>query len=741
MAMDKINFSRIAAVTITALLAALTTASCAFAKAPSRAVSSGRPLILLVAGADISLDWKNVPLELKPLSMMVAAPGPEYDTPEKRLARVSAVADTAAKKHIPAVLRAAFDGEPLPVAEITKMISARGSAVRGIEIDGFENMASGGSLIALKQLLDAADRAGIWAILRTDSPLILDFVASADFAEALAAVRAHAPNIIIMHSLRGSAPHDMIRSTALGLWLTGAASQYGISVSPLMYSDSGYWGLNQYRGPGDGNIAQMPLTFYAKITCVGIASGASVYEFNAPWGKDALSTEKDAWHILIYPLMRKTVAEKLIPSRGEALVQTHAAYRPDFFNSPETRESVQRDIDTYYSTGNLFRAVYGETNLSIETEIIPSESRYGFIPVVPADFANTQNTFDRLITAGEGKTAEDYAAMLDPLYPPKRFHRAWEYDTGRHTFVIQNRENTEEGQLAYLEGPAQPADLKVDATAGKPIKLSWANSSPGTRYNIYAKRNDETFFTRINDKPVDSISWATPSFPFRSNGLREFAVTAIAAATTSQYYHIGYDYMFIVPAGESMIDSSAVVSNDGKNTYHNTIDRTGTPVDLRVEELSRNISCVVSEPAIRDRLAALARAVAAQDTAAVAEIYSDSYLDDLNNDKTAIINTYEAFFKKISSFGPPFDYPPGALNRAHVELLNVFTSEDEKQTFADTWVFFAGVDPRNDSLIRIPAGPDRLVEFTFVNEGDADSPAWRIIKSSPPLPNTADFLK
>ncbi len=714
-------------------------------------ITSERPMLLFNEGADIRKNWESLPADIRPLSTMVIAPDPDlYDYPDITTKHIKDSLAIANKQKIPVAVRVAAGPHTLfsmDIETIKNMIATPGGTVRGMEIlnpdfdpaapADFQGMTASAYTAALAKL--AAD-SGLWLIIQTCHKSVLDLVGSAANAELRETLHAYGNNIIFIHAYRGAESHNLIRSAALGLWLTGYAAHYGISPQSRIAFEAGYWGLNHYRGPGGGNLSLMHSSYYSKMIIVGIATGATVLEFDCPWDIFPDQRGFDSWKNYIYPLLRKTLKEKLIPTREEFLSENFVAYRPEPFDTPAARERVQRDIDTNYSTGFLFRAAYGLWNPSYESELIPDISRFRFIPVVPPEFKNNPKTFIRVIDTGEEKTEQGYSELLSVYYRRDPHLKAWRFHAGHNTFLVQNKENTEEMQLCNIYGPRQPENVSLETAPGKPISLKWQPVENATGYNIYARRYTEAFFTRITDKPVTDTKWTAPAFPFDGDSLPEIAVTAVSPATEPIYFNPGFYDSIIVPDGESPILNSLLIGDDGKTIFNNHIDLSGSNPAKHLEEISHPMTCLASEPNILERFKQLETAFINADTAAVADFYSERYFDDDANDKAHIIEAYNTFFTRFAPKEPDFRYEPQYLGRAAIDLLNILNSEDEKQTFATAWVYFARIDPLRDRLIRVPIPINCSIEFTWEYETQTSPPAWRITKTDPPIPRIQDIL-
>jgi len=168
-------------------------------------------------------------------------------------------------------------------------------------------------------------------------------------------------------------------NSAMGLWIAGAVTNWGIEPQSWFWGDCHYEEPGGHRGPGHKNL--MPGEMYGLMLLTGISAGATVYSFEPP---DDIWENERHWKRVIEPLLLKVIRAGLIPSREEVMAKMKVAYQLPPVRWYAEFLPVARDLDEFHSAGNLMRGTYGLYRRLWEIEAIPNTGKYYWIGILPA---------------------------------------------------------------------------------------------------------------------------------------------------------------------------------------------------------------------------------------------------------------------------------------------------------------------------------------------------------------------
>ncbi len=200
-------------------------------------------------GRQVAAAWDGLDSAIKPYATMeIALSGITVATREQH---ARAMLDVLQTVDVPTVLEVA-DGNPahyLPV-EVIESLLAEFSCIKGVSVRGMafnEYVAfSGGAELAtppearwLVRLLQTAPRYGRFVAIHLDDLHWPRLMANAWSAPVYEALRVHRDYVIPLAAYRG--PHVIPQiSATLGLWLEGAAGQWGVAASSDWFVDANF---------------------------------------------------------------------------------------------------------------------------------------------------------------------------------------------------------------------------------------------------------------------------------------------------------------------------------------------------------------------------------------------------------------------------------------------------------------------------------------------------------------------
>jgi len=306
---------------------------------------------------------------------------------------------------------------------------------------------------------------------------------------------------------------------AMGLWLAGATAQWGVEAQSWYWHDAGY---NQPGTYFPGTL-DMPGGLYAIMFLLGASAGASAYSIEPP--QDIWVGEKSAnFHEWLAPTFKRLIVERLIPTRDEVLDTMPLAYRLPLCRRPGDFAKILDDLDYDHSDGRLIRAMDGVYEPSRDSEMIPNNPRYGWIPALPTKTPQSiLDRFERVIVPGDITSIDDARRLVDAHFPPVDAGEAWGTSAGSLTFACNSHENTFIPESVKLAVPMRPTNVRIEADGGSPA-LAWdASSDTGETYRVWQACGETE--TCLTPEPISETRFALPDSD------ASFAVSAITSAT------------------------------------------------------------------------------------------------------------------------------------------------------------------------------------------------------------------
>ena len=456
------------------------------------AVSNTEPLVIYnvyPSGAEPELIEQVVdlwPEDLLPyLAIQIIPNGFDELTLPERAEAVDVMLDAADKAQVAVILQtftlfgdegpgeaavdAAFDEHPSLVGIGVAELSAKyETSMGGLQDD---------QRVALAERIEQAARHDailLWADMGYLGPQV--FVDAGADETLYPLMRKHRDNIIIQVKQNGLGRRFGSQSAAFGLFMSDMASAWGINSEDWLWWEASLQRLGDPQVPGGLTAAGMtrsefqvrarltyPEALFGTEMLLVAASGGSVFSIEAPQRGtiDPLGTGElsPAGENVVFPVLRRLINDRLIPSRAEVQSRVRLALQP-----------ADRD-DPALGTDLVFSELYGPDGCTeadrltcAQHQWLSSTGRYGIVPTLPAladpeiaDRFATVMTPSEALAAG-GDQIGPKAQTTDPASGDAWAVRAVGDDTW---FVANPHENEDVRATFELPAIAGAANVEV----------------------------------------------------------------------------------------------------------------------------------------------------------------------------------------------------------------------------------------------------------------------------------------
>ncbi len=318
--------------------------------------SPERPLFVAYADNDpgnVARNWSALPEDLRPFCALRihATRGADH---------ALQIADAAGKVGARIVLAVypanpATPFVPLPVVE---EIFARHPEVLGAFLAEFYAGYSDRQAQFFARLLSLCHRYGkllLYADHHYPVNRWLEAGARENFVKALTK---HPESAVLIWKTNSPYTQHLVQSCVLGFWLSGLCGAWGVEPENWFWAESRF-----------GRNLDIPPAIYGPLVLLGAMGGATVFVVEGPWlVKGKFIGPEGAMEDVIFPLFRRIVKWRLIPSRGEVLEVARLAY----LASPSDVRSPDEDPKTHWwRLRALFDAVY---KLEWPDQLVPRRS-------------------------------------------------------------------------------------------------------------------------------------------------------------------------------------------------------------------------------------------------------------------------------------------------------------------------------------------------------------------------------
>lgn len=238
----------------------------------------------------------------------------------------------------------------------------------------------------------------------------------------------HPEHMVVQVKQNGAGSRFTSMAAAFGFYAAGVADNWGINSEDWLWYEAslerlygpqvpgGLTGAGMVRSPYVNRARRTyPEALYGTEMLVAASAGATVFSIEAPARgtvDPTIDGESPAGPEVVFPVLRRLIAGRLIPDRATVLERTPVAYKP-VDGAPAALGS---DL--------AFSGLYGPEGCTdsdrlscAQRQWLPSTGRYGLIPILPAlTPPEVTERFDAVMEP-PGGSDEERRATIAPLIP------------------------------------------------------------------------------------------------------------------------------------------------------------------------------------------------------------------------------------------------------------------------------------------------------------------------------------
>jgi hypothetical protein len=230
-----------------------------------------------------------------------------------------------------------------------------------------------------------------------------------------------------------------------GLMVSGLAENCGTWVDEWIWPGCGFTSLGtvipeeqRWANRRKVGTKQCPWTYDIQMWLMGIASGSTVFHLESAhqWTPEGAAAKNYTRYFL--PFVKAVVAHNLIPSRTAYLDNVRLAVNPD----PElTKGKHQKQ----YSGGYAFLSDLYAVNAPGDQELIPNNSRYGIVCLLPPGTARLAGR-TRVLAQRDLLDPARARAVFDASHPQRFRGDAFMWECDGTVIVTDSNENLDRPQ-------------------------------------------------------------------------------------------------------------------------------------------------------------------------------------------------------------------------------------------------------------------------------------------------------
>lgn len=273
----------------------------------------------------------------------------------------------------------------------------------------------------------------------------------------------HPENMVVQAKQNGAGSRFTSMAAAYGFYAAGLADNWGINSEDWIWYEASLERLYGPQVPGGMTAAGMvrsdypnrarrtyPEALYGTEMLIAASAGATVFSIEAPERgtvDPTIDGDSPAGDNVVFPVLRRLIADRLIPDRSTVLDRTHVAFQP-LDGAPAALGS---DL--------AFSGLYGPDGCTeadrlscAQRQWLLSTGRYGVIPLLPAlTPPEVAARFDAVM-APIGGSDDERRAAVDPHVPaPTTSGSSWIAPAGP-------------ADTWFLANPNENQDVTSDAT-------------------------------------------------------------------------------------------------------------------------------------------------------------------------------------------------------------------------------------------------------------------------------------
>jgi hypothetical protein len=688
----------------------------------------------------ITSAWALLPNTLKPYSAMVVnTAGSDAEIRQLRYTNLLKALQAA---EIPVVIHLADENPrnvyPLPLAEelIAQFTCIKGIEATNLAFDEYSVFGGGetiGTLPGVRWLSDAtnlAARYGRFIAIRLDGPEWLHVMSNVQCRPLLNTFR-ECQSYVVPLVGHGEGSTIAQQGALMGLWLEGAAAQWGVAPDSAWYAHAGLVEPGIFGHAPDG--PRMPPSLYRAMVLNGALGGASVYAF--PEGRDLWSGDRvQYWTEAIKPVLTQVTSGGLIASKEFVSKKIRVAFQLGPSRTPEEFQLNLRDLDGVRDEGLMLKGAYGMERPGQIVELIPNSGRHYWVPILSSVApAEVLGSLPRIVKPASVPTAEHWTELLDQYLGPDGSGSAFIVRVGRGVFVMHTRESHFEEQSFVIPSLPTPVRGVRAQRRDTTVTLDWPFREGDVSYSVFKRIYPTGEFTEVA-KNIDERSWTDPAADAAQSAA--YAVTALTNEKEPYEGTVNFGDYLAFSAVESRIEEEVVLTDLVLQSQSRAIEgplaiqpksQDWWPTYEGVSDEQRPVA-----EAIVQRIEQWDEAFASENLDGVMDLYGTEYRDPQWWQFQYAKRAYQWFFERYSAC---------RMTRQIREwdLANYETTGEVRVLLYCRFSGTAISDPTGRFAGQRAWFPrDELGEvwLTFANrEGE-----WRIERSDPALPNFADIL-
>lgn len=267
-------------------------------------------------------------------------------------------------------------------------------------------------------------------------------------------IRENSENCVIMWKANGIGQHYENTSYAMGYWLAGITSNWGVNAEAWLNVEQGYNTIGadaatRKSGGVEGGVFRTPEAQLGQMMMMCAANGATIYSYEDAWQANSWQGEATpAYEMVLKPFQQRLLQEKLIPTKEEVLSKVKVAYHQSELvkDTPEITE----DFGV-----RLYNGLYGIRDYTVEDfeksgvqfEWFPHTGRYLVLPILPYYATEEElSVFPNIINHDSfvneyDNGGEKYVDYFNSLYPEEYIGSSWAQKMNNTWFLMNPSEN------------------------------------------------------------------------------------------------------------------------------------------------------------------------------------------------------------------------------------------------------------------------------------------------------------
>lgn len=725
--------------------------------APAVEISAERPLLLFQGPAAEDLDgaaygarlveaWNALPERFRPLSCLIVTDS-QVDVAD-RTVWFGAVLKAAQEASVPVALQfAERDLRRIYPLDFAEELVAQYSMMRGVYVTGLrfneyyefgppDPLGVPPQVTWLVNLIDLAGRYGRFVAIQLDELEWPRIMANTWCRPLFDKIEQFSPYVVALNDLNGMQNITRV-SALLGMWLEGSLDQWGVGARSSWYHEVRYLEPGKFGVVNDPPPA--PSWVYRASVLIGAMAGARIYAFNE--AEDLWFGSNSAyWDEAIRPTLNEILNGGFVARRRFVQEKARVAYQMTAADTPLDFHRNLRDIDAIYDEGLLLLGAYGMERPGQVAELVPDSGRFYWIPILsPYARQEALAQFDEVVSPGRMTGPDQWTQLLEQHYRGDGEGEAFITRIGRAVFVMHTRESGYEAQTFRVPDIPRPVRQLTAARTADGALINWPLREGDVSYSVYRRRLPDSEFEMIAEdvdvaRYEDTYDELLPAYSYSVSALTneseffEGMVNWGDHSIVSTVYSRLAEEVALSPGLDMALSVPITKSDDLRPEYD-----PWWPTFEGVDESNR-----ATAETIVNRIVSLEWAFGEENLNQVMDLYATTYRDPQGWGFEYVRRAFQWFFER---------YDACKMDRQIREWdFSGLESDGEVKVrlycrfwgvaLTDSGGRFADI-PAHFPRITDPPGPE--AGETVITFAESEG-AWRIVSTSPALPNFRDIL-